>query len=50
MKVKYLTHVWHKIFGYLETLKGEAKTGVEMTSTNLHYYSNKVYPMKLTIF
>ena len=50
MQVKYSTHVWHKIFGYPKTLLGEGKTGVGMTPTNLHYCSNKVYPMKVTIF
>ena len=33
-----------------ETLQGEGKTGVGMTPTNLHYCSNKVYPMKVTMF
>ena len=38
------------IFGYPETLQGEGKTEMGMKPTNLHYYSNKVYPMKVTIF
>ena len=38
------------IFGYLETLQGEGKIGVGMTPTNLHYVSNKVYPLKVTMF
>ena len=49
-EIKYSTHVWHKIFGYQENLQGEGKTGVGMTPTNLHYYNNKVYSMKVTIF
>ena len=30
--------------------KWEGKIGVGMTPTNLHYYSNKVYLMKITMF
>ena len=37
-------------YDYLETLQWEGKTRVGMTPTNLHYYSNKVYPMKVTMF
>ena len=29
--------------------KWEGKNGVGMTPTELHYYSNKVYPIKVTI-
>ena len=38
-------HIFHNDFGYLETLQRKGKTGVGMTPTNLHYYSNKV-PVK----
>ena len=37
-------------YDYPETLQWESKTGVGMTPTNLHYCSNKVYPMKVTMF
>ena len=37
-------------YDYLETLQWEGKIGVGMKPMNLHYYSNKVYPMKVTIF
>ena len=50
MKVKYSTNVWHKIFGYPKTLQREGKIGVGMTPTNHHYYSNKVYPIKVIMF
>ena len=38
------------MYDYLETLQWEGKTGVGMIPTNLHYYSNKLYPMKVTMF
>ena len=37
-------------YDYPKTLQWEGKTGVGMTPTNLHYYNNKVYPMKVTMF
>lgn len=34
--------IWHKDFGYLRTLQNERKTRVGITTTNLHYCTNKV--------
>ena len=50
MKVKHSTHVWQKIFGYQKILQWEGKIGMGMTPKNPHYYNNKVYPMKVTMF
>ena len=43
-------HTYETIYDYLETFQWEGKTRVGMIPTNLHYSSNKVYPMKVTMF
>ena len=50
MKSSKHSHIYDTRYDYPKTLQWEGKTGVGMTPTNLHYYSNKVYPINVTMF
>ena len=50
MKTSKYSHIYDTRYDYPEILQWEGKTGLGMTPINLHYCSNKVYPMKVTMF
>ena len=50
MKTSKYSYIYDTKYDYPETLQWKGKLEMGMTPTNLHYYSNKVYPMKVTMF